>query len=72
MSEYEPKGGGGTDFTSIFDYLKERGEDTKRLIVFTDGMPFGSWGTEDFTDTTWIIHGSQTIVPPFGAYAYFD
>jgi predicted metal-dependent peptidase len=72
MSEYEPKGGGGTDFTSIFDYLKERGEDTKRLIVFTDGMPFGSWGDEDFTDTTWIIHGSNTIVPPFGAYAYFD
>lgn len=72
MSDYEPKGGGGTDFTSIFDYLKERGEDTKRLIVFTDGMPFGSWGDEDFTDTTWIIHGSNTIVPPFGAYAYFD
>lgn len=72
MSEYEPKGGGGTDFTSIFDYLKERGEDTKRLIVFTDGMPFGSWGDEDFCDTTWIIHGSNTIVPPFGTYAYFD
>ena len=72
MSDYEPKGGGGTDFTSIFDYLKERGEDTKRLIVFTDGMPFGSWGDEDFTDTTWIIHGSTTIVPPFGTYAYFD
>ena len=72
MSEYEPKGGGGTDFTSIFDYLKDRGEDTKRLIVFTDGMPFGSWGDEDFCDTTWIIHGSNTIVPPFGTYAYFD
>ena len=72
MSDYEPKGGGGTDFTSIFDYLKERGEDTKRLIVFTDGMPFGSWGDEDFCDTTWIIHGSNTIVPPFGTYAYFD
>jgi predicted metal-dependent peptidase len=72
MSEYEPKGGGGTDFTSIFDYLKERGEDTKRLIVFTDGMPFGSWGDEDFCDTTWIIHGSQTIVPPWGSWAYFD
>lgn len=72
MSDYEPMGGGGTDFTSIFDYLKERGEDTKRLIVFTDGLPFGSWGDEDFTDTTWIIHGSNTIVPPFGTYAYFD
>jgi predicted metal-dependent peptidase len=72
MSDYEPMGGGGTDFTVIFDYLKERGEDTKRLIVFTDGMPFGSWGDEDFTDTTWIIHGNDTIVPPFGTHAYFD
>jgi predicted metal-dependent peptidase len=72
MSDYEPNGGGGTDFTAIFDYLKERGEDTKRLIVFTDGMPFGSWGDEDFCDTTWIIHGSETIIPPFGSHAYFD
>ena len=72
MGDYEPMGGGGTDFTSIFRYLKERGEDTKRLIVFTDGMPFGSWGTEDFTDTTWIIHGSKDIVPPWGTWAYFD
>ena len=72
MSEYEPKGGGGTDFTSIFDYLKERGEDTKRLIVFTDMMPFGSWGDPDFCDTTWIGHGNDSIIPPFGSYAYFD
>jgi hypothetical protein len=35
-------------------------------------MPFGSWGDEDFTDTTWIIHGNDTIVPPFGTHAYFD
>lgn len=72
MSDYEPKGGGGTDFTSIFDYLKERGEDTKRLIVFTDMMPFGSWGDPDFCDTTWIGHGNDSIIPPFGSYAYFD
>lgn len=72
MSEYEPQGGGGTDFSAIFDYLKERGEDVKRLIVFTDGMPFGTWGDSDFCDTTWIIHGSKDIVPPFGTHAYFD
>jgi predicted metal-dependent peptidase len=72
MSDYEPIGGGGTDFTAIFDYLKERGEDTKRLIVFTDMYPCGSWGDPDFCDTTWIGHGSKDIIPPWGTWAYFD
>jgi predicted metal-dependent peptidase len=72
IEEYVPEGGGGTDFRAIFSYLKERGEPVNRLIVFTDGMPFGSWGDEDFTDTTWIIHGSDDIIPPWGTHAYFD
>jgi predicted metal-dependent peptidase len=72
IEEYEPQGGGGTDFTAIFDHLKTRDVETKRVIVFTDGMPFGSWGDEDFCDTTWIIHGSNTIEPPFGSWAYMD
>jgi len=72
IDEYEPQGGGGTDFTAIFEHLKERGDDVKRLIVFTDGLPYGSWGDEDFCDTTWIIHGSTTIEPPFGSWAYMD
>lgn len=72
IGDYEPVGGGGTDFTAIFDHLKSRDAETKRLIVFTDGMPFGSWGDENFCDTTWIIHGSNTIEPPFGTWAYMD
>ena len=72
IDEYEPEGGGGTDFDCIFEHLKQRGDDTKRLIVFTDGLPWGSWGDEDFCDTTWIIHGSTTIQPPFGSWAYMD
>lgn len=72
IDEYEPQGGGGTDFDCIFDHLKSRGEETKRLIVFTDGYPFGSWGDPDFCDTTWIIHGSTTIEPPWGSWAYMD
>lgn len=69
---YEPKGGGGTDFDSIFRYLKDRGTDTKRLVVFTDGYPFGSWGDPDYCDTTWIIHGDRNPNPPFGTWALYD
>ena len=69
---YEPQGGGGTDFTAIFDYLKEEGRVPKRLIVFTDGYPCGSWGDPDYCDTTWIIHGDPNPNPPFGQYALYD
>jgi hypothetical protein len=40
--------------------------------MFTDGYPFGSWGDENYTDTVWILHGTTTIVPPWGQYAYYD
>jgi len=69
---YEPQGGGGTDFTAIFDYLKQEGRVPKRLIVFTDGYPCGSWGDPDYCDTTWIIHGDPNPNPPFGTYAIYD
>jgi predicted metal-dependent peptidase len=72
IETYQPQGGGGTDFTAIFRHLVEQENVPKRLIVFTDGLPFGSWGTEDYCDTLWIIHGSKDIVPPWGTYAYYD
>ena len=69
---YEPAGGGGTDFDAIFDYLKKIGNVPKRLIVFTDGYPCGSWGDKDYCDTTWIIHGDPDPNPPFGTFALYD
>jgi predicted metal-dependent peptidase len=72
IDEYEPMGGGGTDFDCIFDYLKENAIDPKRLIVFTDGYPCGSWGSPDYCDTTWIIHGDKDPHPPFGTWAIYN
>jgi predicted metal-dependent peptidase len=72
IDEYEPMGGGGTDFDCIFTYLKDIGNVPKRLIVFTDGYPFGSWGDSDYCDTTWVIHGDKNPNPPFGTYAIYD
>ena len=72
IDEYVPEGGGGTDFDCIFTYLKEHAIDPKRLIVFTDGYPCGSWGDADYCDTTWIIHGDPNPNPPFGTYAIYD
>jgi predicted metal-dependent peptidase len=72
ICDYEVKGGGGTDFDCIFEYLKEEQIEPKRLVVFTDGYPFGSWGDENYADTVWIIHGNTTVIPPWGQYAYYE
>jgi len=72
ICDYEVTGGGGTDFDAIFRYLKENEIEPKRLVVFTDGYPFGSWGDENYADTVWILHGTDSIVPPWGQYAYYE
>lgn len=72
VDDYELKGGGGTDFDCIFRHLREVGRVPNRLIVFTDGYPFGSWGDPDYCDTTWIIHGDRNPNPPFGTWALYD
>ena len=72
ICDYEVKGGGGTDFECIFRYLKDNEIEPKRLVVFTDGYPFGSWGDENYADTVWILHGTTSIVPPWGQYAYYE
>ena len=72
IAEYEPMGGGGTDFDCIFDYLRTNAISPKRLVVFTDGYPCGSWGDKDYCDTTWIIHGDPDPRPPFGTWAIYN
>lgn len=72
FDNYEPMGGGGTEFDVNWDYMKEHDINPKKFIMFTDGYPWGSWGDELYCDTVFIIHGNDKIVPPFGEYAYYD
>jgi predicted metal-dependent peptidase len=71
ITAYEIQGGGGTDFECIFNYLKAEEIEPKKLIVFTDGYPFGSWGDPNYCDTVWIVHGNKTPDPPFGVWAEY-
>jgi len=71
ITEYNIKGGGGTDFDAIFRYLKSAEIEPKKLVVFTDGYPFGSWGDSNYCDTCWIIHGDRNPSPPFGTWALY-
>jgi predicted metal-dependent peptidase len=70
--EYEPMGGGGTNFEANWEYMKENDIQPKKFIMFTDGYPYGSWGDELYCDTVFIIHGNDKIVPPWGEYAYYE
>ena len=72
ITGYEIMGGGGTDFDCVFNYFKENEIEPKRHIMFTDGYPAGSWGDEQYTDTVFIMHGTTSIVPPFGQFAYYE
>lgn len=69
--EYEVKGGGGTDFDVNYEFMKEQGIEPKKFIMFTDGYPCGSWGDELYCESLFIIHGTESIVPPFGQVAYY-
>ena len=72
LVDYEIHGGGGTDFDCVFEYFKQEDIQPKRHIMFTDGYPCGSWGDENYCDTVFIMHGTTTIVPPFGQWAYYE
>ena len=72
IMEYKVIGGGGTEFMANWDYMKENDIQPKKFIMFTDGYPYGSWGDENYCDTFFVIHGNNTVVPPFGAYAYYE
>jgi len=71
LLEYEPKGGGGTDFMANWEFMKEQDIVPKKFIMFTDGYPCGEWGDEDYCDTLFIVKGSNTV-SPFGQTVLYD
>lgn len=68
---YEPQGGGGTDFEVCYEYMKDNDIVPKQFIMFTDGYPFGSWGDPNYCDTLFVIHGNDQIEAPFGVTAHY-
>lgn len=72
IMEYEPQGGGGTDFEANWEFMQNEGIEPQRFVMFTDGYPGGGWGDPDYCDTLFIIHGSTSIVAPFGLTAYYE
>jgi predicted metal-dependent peptidase len=74
LLSYDIQGGGGTDFMTNWEYMKEHNITPKKFIMFTDGYPFGSWGDEDYCETVFIIHGhhDKNTKAPFGVTAHSE
>lgn len=70
--EYQPAGGGGTKFEVNWEFMEENDILPKKLIMFTDGYPWGSWGDESYCDTIFVIHGDDSITAPFGMTIHYD
>lgn len=72
IMNYEPMGGGGTDFMANWEFMKANNIEPKKFIMFTDGMPFGEWGEEEYCETVWIIKGNPGCEPPWGIWAHYE
>jgi predicted metal-dependent peptidase len=71
IDDYDPLGNGGTLFECNWEFMKREGIEPARFVMFTDGYPGGSWGEEGY-DVLFIIHGSTTIVAPWGLTCYYE
>ena len=74
LLQIKPRGGGGTDFNCIFNYVRRNltNDPPVDIVIFTDGQA-------DFPDETaannipvlWLF-SDRSVVPPWGKYAYVD
>jgi predicted metal-dependent peptidase len=62
VQDLKPKGGGGTDGSVLFDYLRDKNLTPQAIVQFTDGY-VGDWGNTD-VPTLWAV--SSDLVAPFG------
>jgi predicted metal-dependent peptidase len=74
ITDYKPAGFGGTDFDANWTWMKQNAVEPKKLIVFTDGYPFGSWGDENYCDTLWVVHShhDKNVEAPFGQTCRYE
>jgi predicted metal-dependent peptidase len=67
----KPKGGGGTSFHVIFDYVNDKMKDELpvSIIILTDGYaPFPDESEANGIPVLWLIN-NETVTPPWGKIA---
>ena len=75
FDEYQLDGGGGNAFEENWAFMRRENIQPKLFIMITDGYPCPHWampGDENYCDTIFLLHGTTTIVAPFGVTAYYE
>ena len=73
IADYEPGGGGGTDFMVNWEFMKANDIEPKVFIMFTDMYPYNeNFGDPDYCHTIFINHGRPGFSAPFGLTAEFE
>jgi predicted metal-dependent peptidase len=68
VQDLKIKGGGGTDGSVLFDYLKEKSLAPQAIVQFTDGY-VGDWGRTTIP-TLWAV--TSNLTAPFGTTIHLD
>ena len=68
VQDLKIKGGGGTDGSVLFDYLKEKSLVPQAIVQFTDGY-VGDWGRTTIP-TLWAV--TSNLTAPFGTTIHLD
>jgi predicted metal-dependent peptidase len=69
VQDLKPRGGGGTDGSVLFEYLRKERITPQAIIQFSDGY-VGDWGTTD-CPTMWALTTSN-IRSPYGTTIYLE
>ena len=62
VQSLKPRGGGGTDGSVLFDYLREKNIDPQAIVQFSDGY-VGDWGVSNWP-TLWAL--TSNLISPYG------
>ena len=74
LLQIKPRGGGGTDFNCIFNYIRKNltNDPPVDIVIFTDGQAdFPDEAVANNIPVLWLF-SDRSVVPPWGKYAYVD
>ncbi|WP_434310869.1 vWA domain-containing protein [Hominifimenecus sp. rT4P-3] len=74
LLQIKPRGGGGTDFGCLFDYVQKNltNDPPVDIVIFTDGQAeFPGEASANNIPVLWLF-SDRSVVPPWGKYAYVD
>jgi predicted metal-dependent peptidase len=72
VEDFDPIGGGGTNFGANWEYMKKNKIRPDRFIMFTDGYCSFDGCDADLVDTVWVIYDNNHFSAPFGTSAFFN